>query len=464
MAADPSPLELVAAEQAPEPRAEPEPQSEQGLAPWRSAKETIARLSSRIVDEQKSIQVLKALAWDPGIEEQFRASRGKELPHVDQDYWSSVELGFEADAKAAAFEAIAADTERELGAEHDVGRILIETALQYRDVVHMLSARGTRQFYALSRRLYGSPKDRLQPDGVTVREMGHVTYDLLTRVSTSRLMAPEDRDLDSEKAAAELRTRFGVFFEGVSVHVLIDDDLLADASAGTDYVKIRKDARFSRHDLDVLEVHEGWVHLATTLNGQAQPVARWLAKAPPRTAATQEGLAALMEIVSGRSHITRARKLNDRILAVDKAEDGASFLDVYEFYRTEGYSEEACFSNTRRVFRGGVLDGGAPFTKDISYGKGLALTFMFLQDAVETGRLERIALLFVGKLALDDIPMIERRVSEGMIKPATFLPPFIRDLHGLAAMMSFGALLGDGMRGMRLRLGANGASGSGRKG
>jgi hypothetical protein len=74
-----------------------------------------------------------------------------------------------------------------------------------------------------------------------------------------------------------------------AVRVEVDDTLVADAAAGSDYVKIRSGATFSKSDIDILEVHEGWVHLATSLNGQAQPVARWLAKGPPRTAAVQEG-------------------------------------------------------------------------------------------------------------------------------------------------------------------------------
>lgn len=426
--------------------------------PWRSRKEIIARLSTRVVDEQKAIHVLQGLAWAPNIEEEFRAARGRELPRLDQDYWSKVELGFDPEAKERAFEEIAHDVEREIGASDDVGSVLFDTAVQYRDVVRMLAARGTREFYKFSRALYGSPKDRLLDDALSVRDLGQVGYELLTRISASRLMVPDKRDIGADDAAMMLKARFSSFFQGAPVHVLVDEDLLADATAGTDYVKIRKGAMFSLHDIDILEVHEGWVHLATTLNGQAQPVARWLSKGPPRTVATQEGLAALMEIVSGRSHIRRAQKLNDRILAVDKAEDGASFLEVYEWYRTEGYSEDECFSNTRRVFRGGVLEGGAPFTKDISYGKGLAINFVFLQDAVETGRLERIPLMFVGKISLDDIPMLERRVADGLIRPPIHLPPFIRDLHGLAAMTAFGSLLGNRMHGVRMRAGANGGA------
>ena len=154
---------------------------------------------------------------------------------------------------------------------------------------------------------------------------------------------------------------------------------------------------FAERDIRVLEVHEGWAHVATSLNGQRQPVARWLAKGPPRTAATQEGLAGLLEVLTLVSHPNRARRLNDRVLAVDKAEDGASFLEVFEWFRTEGYDEDVCFANTYRVFRGGMVDGGAPFTKDIVYTKGIVANYNFLRSAIAAARPELIRWLFVGQ-------------------------------------------------------------------
>ena len=179
------------------------------------------------------------------------------------------------------------------------------------------------------------------------------------RWAASASARAQKRDITAEAAADRRSTRrFARFFGNAAIQVQVDDTLLADAAAGSDYVKIRSGALFSRGDVDILEAHEGWVHVATSLNGQAQPVARWLGKGPPRTTAVQEGLAALVEIFTFRSNPRRAKKLNDRILAVDKAEDGASFLDVFEWYRTEGYSEEECFQNARRVFRGGLLSKG----------------------------------------------------------------------------------------------------------
>ena len=139
------------------------------------------------------------------------------------------------------------------------------------------------------------------------------------------------------------------------------------------------------------------MHVATSLNGQAQPVAKWLAKGPPRTTAVQEGLAALLEMFTFRTYPRRARRLNDRVLAVDKAEDGASFLDVFEWFRTEGYEEDECFHNTRRVFRGGVLEGGAPFTKDACYCKGIVLNYAFIRSAIQHNRVDLVPFLFVGQ-------------------------------------------------------------------
>ena len=70
------------------------------------------------------------------------------------------------------------------------------------------------------------------------------------------------------------------------------------AAAGADYIKIRSDAMFNERDVRALEVHEGLVHVATTLNGLNQPVCTFLAKGPPSSTVTQEGLAILMEVIT----------------------------------------------------------------------------------------------------------------------------------------------------------------------
>jgi uncharacterized protein (TIGR02421 family) len=390
-----------------------------------------------MVEAQRPIRVLQGIRWDNTVEEQFLKSKGRELPKIDAAYYAGVDLGFDPKTKGEEFEAIARDIDRELGEDDAIGQIMSKTALEYRDTARMLSVRGTPSFYAYSRKLYGSPKDTF-PDGrSTVRDLGHVMYDILTNFDEKLLGASFVRSLTSAECVAELNDRFARYFADAVVHVQADDAIIADAAAGSDYVKVRTGAKFSPRDIDILEVHEGWVHVATSLNGDQQPVAKWLAKGPPRTTAVQEGLAALLEIFTFRTYPRRARRLNDRVLAVDKAEDGASFLDVFDWFRTEGYDEEECFHNTRRIFRGGVVEGGAPFTKDACYCKGVVLNYAFIWSAIQHNRADLIPFLFVGKVAHEDVPVLARRVADGVVKAPRYLPPMFRDLNGLAMWMAY---------------------------
>ena len=405
--------------------------------PWRSYKEKVALLADRIIELQKPIRILNALKWESGSWESFRKSRFKDLPRVDAESYARVDLGFDPYGRARDFQGLADDVRTTLGADDAIARILRATCLEYRDVCRMLAVRGTPEFYAYSRRLYGSPKDTF-PDGqTTVRDIARTLYTHLTSLGEVHLGPVSPRDIDGAQVVEALRERFRSYFGEDAVNVMLDDGIIADAAAGSEYVKIRGGARFSQVDVDILEVHEGWVHVATSLNGANQHVARWLSKGPPRTTSVQEGLAALMEVLTFRSHPRRARRLNERVLAVDKAEDGADFLDVFEWYRTEGYDEEDCFNAARRVFRGGTLAGGSPFTKDIAYTRGLVTNYHFIRSAIRACRPELVRFLFVGKVAHEDVPVLHARVADGVVRAPRYLPPLFSDLSGLAIWMAY---------------------------
>lgn len=66
----------------------------------------------------------------------------------------------------------------------------------------------------------------------------------------------------------------------------------------------------------MLEVHEGWGHLGTTLNGGAQPACTFLGKGTPSATTTQEGLAVLTEILTLRSSPSRLYRLINRVRAI----------------------------------------------------------------------------------------------------------------------------------------------------
>lgn len=410
--------------------------------PWRSYKEKVARIAQQIVDAQQPIRVLDHIKWAPEVFEKFRESRWREPPQVGPDFYHRTYLGFEPEVKKREFKEIEKVVDRELGEKDAIGSILSDSAREYGLVVELLESRGTPRFYELSRRLYGSSRDRFA-DGVTeVRHVAHDFYDTLTNLDDSLLGPQLPRDIEAAEVVQILNQQLGdVFGDGV-IRVILDDGIVADAAAGSDYIKIRQGARFNRRDVRILEVHEGWAHVATSLNGQQQPVARWLAKGPPRVAATQEGLAAVLEILTLVCYPSRARRLNDRVLAVEKAEAGANFLEVFEWFRTEGYDEEVCFWNTQRVFRGGVIEGGAPFTKDIVYMKGIVTNFSFLQSVIAIGRPELIRWMFVGKVAIEDIPVLAQRAHEGIVRPPKFVPKLFEDLNGLAMWLAISTFWG----------------------
>lgn len=411
-------------------------------APWRSYKEKLAVLAQRLVDAQRPIRVLNSIKWPAEVMTRFLQEHGRELPRVSPDDYRKIPLGFDPREKLDELLAIERDVDRDLGSRDAVGRILADSAREYAEVVEMLVARGTPRFAELSRRLYGSARDVVGDEGRSVAELAREMYELLTNLDEADLGPRPERTIPASTAVDRLNTRLTAYFGDGTVRVRLDDGIVADAAAGSDYIKLRDGALFSERDIQVLEVHEGWAHVATSLNGQRQPVARWLAKGPPRTAATQEGLAALLEVLTLSSHPSRARRLNDRVLAVDKAEDGASFLDVFEWFRTEGYDEETCFWNTQRVFRGGTLGGGAPFTKDIVYTKGIVENYDFLRSSIASARPALIPWLFAGKVHLDDIPVLAERAHEGVVQPPKYLPPMFRDMNGIAIWLGVSTFWG----------------------
>ena len=113
---------------------------------------------------------------------------------------------------------------------------------------------------------------------------------------------------------------------------MISDDMVADASAGADSIKLSEQAMFSDRDIRYLEVHERWVHVGTTLNGSMQPNCSFLSKGSPSSSVIQEGLAVITEVVTFSSIPRRMLKITNRVIALDKVTKGANFLDIYRSF------------------------------------------------------------------------------------------------------------------------------------
>jgi uncharacterized protein (TIGR02421 family) len=187
--------------------------------------------------------------------------------------------------------------------------------------------------------------------------------------------------------------------------------------------------------------HEAFVHAGTSLNGAAQTAFPILAAGHAGTTRTQEGLAVFAELISGAMDPSRLLRLADRVLAIQMSMDGADFLQIYNFFRDKTHDPHQAFENARRVFRGGVLTGGAPFTKDSVYLEGVVRVHNFLRIAVQETRVDCIRLLFAGKMDIEDMPAITALAAQGLCVFPRFLPPWARDLRFLLSYIAYSSFL-----------------------
>lgn len=399
--------------------------------------ERLKQLSTRLVSLQKPIRILDAIKWPAGIEQRFREQKGRELPALDKDFYQRQKLAFEPDSVQQLFQELKRDVRRQLGRDDVLGKILQATIDQYQIVIELLRHRGTDKFGYFSKQLYGSASDNLRGDRKSLRQMGEKLCHIFSLPAVEHLNRPYTNHIGAEEAVKILHARMIEYFGAGEVRVQISDEIVSDASAGGDCIKVNRRSFFSELDLQVLEVHEGWVHIGTTLNGREQPWATWLSVGSPRITAIQEGMAVLLETLTFSSFPQRARRISDRVVAVDLAEQGADFCDVYKYFIERGITEHDSYRVTQRVFRGGTLTGGSVFTKDISYVKGFVENVNFIRSAINSGVPEIIPMLFVGKVTLDDVPLLYERYLEGVITGPKYLPPMFKNLNGLYVWFGF---------------------------
>jgi hypothetical protein len=65
----------------------------------------------------------------------------------------------------------------------------------------------------------------------------------------------------------------------------------------------------------------------------------------------------------------------------------------------------------------------------------------FMRVAIKQHRPEFVRYLFVGKVTLDDIPVLVQKSREGLVDPPHHVPRWLRDMQFLSASMSLSAFL-----------------------
>ncbi len=367
-------------------------------------------------DVAKPMRVLSALAWPAELRDQFFAEGAQRLPEPTYDAIDPTPVIDGVDA-----------ARRFLFPGHAVDDWLAREADAVESTALMLAARGTPGFHAYSQRLYGVPSQPLRYDPATPLDLARRVHVAIEDLQAAALLRPVARTRTGEEVAAFIEHAVHDHFGDAAPEVLLVDELSANATASTSRIKIRRDAKFTDKDASQLLNHEAFIHVATGLNGRAQTDIPILAIGHPGTTRTQEGLAVYSEYVSGTLGMDRLRRLADRIVAVQMVIDGADFIELYRWFLERSGDPEQAFESTRRIFRGAPLTGGAPFTKDCAYLSGYLSVATFVRAAFRAGRADTIGLLFAGKLDLFAIPALAELRRMGLVRPASFAPPWATD-------------------------------------
>jgi uncharacterized protein (TIGR02421 family) len=267
-----------------------------------------------------------------------------------------------------------------------------------------------------SRFVYGS----LQLYGGIAPPLASAAEELLETIparapSTPSVTASVTAGAFAEAARAEF-DRYRAVYRDFPAHIEVRDDI-SELMVSFGRLLIPESAAFRANRVEPLLHHEIGTHVVTYQNGARQPLAM-LTIGLPGYDETQEGLAVLAEYLTGGLDPRRLRVLAARVVAIGMLLHGAGFLEIFQSLRAaHRMPARTAWSITIRV----VVGGGS--VKDAIYLRGIT---RILEALAEGSSLD---VLFVGKLALDQIPLIQDLLDREVLQ-APWVRPRWLDVPG----------------------------------
>ena len=167
--------------------------------------------------------------------------------------------------------------------------------------------------------------------------------------------------------------------------------------------------------VEALIQHEIGTHVLTYWNGRAQPLTL-LHSGTPGYEDLQEGLAVLGEWFVGGLTGARLRILAARVVGIAHMLRGHPFEETFALlHERHGIPERSAFYTTARIYRCGG------FTKDAVYLRGLVELLDYL------GRGGELEPLFIGKLRLDYVPLLDELRERGILRTPPLTPRYLRE-------------------------------------
>jgi len=397
-----------------------------------STRATLERVSGALTSLKSKGNLLDDIAWSRDVEEEFFAAKGEKLPRptyeVDRDA-----LEDESKRLTKLAKSIDGDT--------PIPTFLRAAILSAVDRNRMLLAIGTKAFGDISREIYGGAHTTFY--GLPTRNIDLAEH-LLARLQVHGWDEAKDKapkKHGAEELAAQLKQRIEAHKPKIDLDVILDDRCTSKAIAGMNRVRVRPDAKFEGWEAEGLYVHEVETHAFTAQNGASQELAPFLKAGGPRTTPTQEGLAVFAELHHHALATPRLERLAVRVKMVEMAEGGASFIDLYRWLCERGVEERDAFLDVARVCRGGLVEGGAPFTKDACYLAGLLHVYAFLSAFVRAGFRDEVEMLVAGRIALDDVVALVELRSMGLLSRPKYRPTWLARWSTLLPYFAFASFM-----------------------
>jgi uncharacterized protein (TIGR02421 family) len=396
-------------------------------------KKRIIQISDQLTEASSSVRILRNIAWPLGTKEEFFSGKEQKLPAITY-----------AQHNPKPTLDLLKKIRENIGSEDNIlNNWALNITRKIESAALLLSTRGTEDFFRHSVDLYGKPTDQLQNGTHTALQLAKHFEDIFDQVKDIDFGTPPAACVLSHTLVEVMKKVVKENFGSLAPEILLDETIASNALAGRRRVFIKPTACFTDKDVDQLIQHELFVHVSTSLNGHEQPFIKILGEGHSGTTKTQEGLAIFAEYITGTIDLDRTRRLSDRVIAIQMAIDGANFIDVYRHFLEKTDSKDQSFENAKRVFRGGLVTGKAPFTKDIVYLEGLLLVHNFLRVAITSGKLEYLDLLFTGKMDISDLPAIKALSTMGLIQKPMFVPAWIKDKRFLLSYLSYSSFLNE---------------------
>lgn len=382
----------------------------------------------------KPVKVLKAIDWAPEVKQRFLDGGGDALPEPEYRAYDPAPCR---EALVQARRHIPAGDPAKLA---PIDAWLARQAAAIESASAMLETVGTEAFFTHGRALYGEPLAPLKFHPLTPMDLARKVHEVTDQLDRMKIDVGPPSYQTAAEVAASLGPAIAAHFGAAAPELLIVEVLSANALASAKAIKLKRSARFTDRDAQQLLQHEAFIHAATALNGRAQTALPILGDGHPGNARTQEGLAVFAELASSTLELDRLARLADRVFAIQLAVDGADFIEVHRWSMGRGLDAERAFDATRRVFRGGVIGGGAPFTKDVVYLYGLLQVINTFRAVFAAGRADCLQLLFCGKLDLADLQALGELGAAGMLRAPRFVPPWISDPRSLYALLAVSSI------------------------